>query len=120
MAGESQASDAEQLIISAVLFFFNFRCFFVVVVVGGGGGDTGSSLLCTRLSLVVANGGYSSLQCLGFSMRWLVLLWNTGSRCTSSVVVVHGLRYSSVYGIFTDQALGTPSHFLKGSAESCT
>ena len=118
MAGESQASDAEQLIISAVLFFFNFRCFFVVVVVVVG--DTGSSLLCTRLSLVVANGGYSSLQCLGFSMRWLVLLWNTGSRCTSSVVVVHGLRYSSVYGIFTDQALGTPYHFLKGSAESCT
>ena len=117
MAGESQASDAEQLIISAILFFFNFSFFFVLFCFFG---DTGSSLLCTRLSLIVANGGYSSLQCLGFSMPWLVLLWNTGSRCTSSVVVVHGLRYSSVYGIFTDQALGTPSHFLKGSTESCT
>ena len=113
MAGESQASDTEQLIISAILFFFNFIYLFIYF------GDTGSSLLCTRLSLVVANGGYS-LRCLGFSMQWLVLLWNTGSRCTSSVVVLHGLRSSSGYGIFTDQALGMPSHFLKGSTESCT
>ena len=34
-----------------------------------------------RLSLVVASGGYSSLQCLGFSLRWLLLLWSMGSRC---------------------------------------
>ena len=33
-----------------------------------------------RLSLVVASGGYSSLWCLGFSLRWLLLLWSTGSR----------------------------------------
>ena len=33
------------------------------------------------LSLVVVSGGYSSLQCAGFSLRWLRLLWNTGSRC---------------------------------------
>ena len=33
-----------------------------------------------RLSLVVVNGGYSSLQCVGFSLRWLLLLWSTGSR----------------------------------------
>ena len=32
-----------------------------------------------RLSLVAANGGYSSLQCLGFSLRW-ILLWSMGSR----------------------------------------
>ena len=31
------------------------------------------------LSLVAARGGYSSLQCAGFSLRWL-LLWSTGSR----------------------------------------
>ena len=31
------------------------------------------------LSLVVASGVYSSLQCAGFSLRWL-LLWSTGSR----------------------------------------
>ena len=33
------------------------------------------------LSLVVASGGYSSLQCAGFSLQWLLLLRNTGSRC---------------------------------------
>ena len=32
------------------------------------------------LSLVAASGGYSSLQCVGFSLRWLLLLWSTGSR----------------------------------------
>ena len=35
-----------------------------------------------RLSLVAENGGYSSLQCVGFSLRWLLLLWSMGSRCT--------------------------------------
>ena len=33
------------------------------------------------LSLVVMSGGYSSLQCTGFSLQWLLLLWSTGSRC---------------------------------------
>ena len=32
------------------------------------------------LSLLVANGGYSSLRCTGFSLRWLLLLRSTGSR----------------------------------------
>ena len=31
-------------------------------------------------SLVAASGGYSSLWCTGFSLRWLLLLWSTGSR----------------------------------------
>ena len=33
------------------------------------------------LSLVVASRGYSSLQSTGFSLRWLLLLQSTGSRC---------------------------------------
>ena len=33
-----------------------------------------------RLSLVVASGGYSSLRCEVFSLRWLLLLQVTGSR----------------------------------------
>ena len=33
-----------------------------------------------RLSLVAASWDYSSLQCLGFSWRWLLLLQSTGSR----------------------------------------
>ena len=33
-----------------------------------------------RLSLVAASGGYSSLWCAGFSLRWLLLLRSMGSR----------------------------------------
>ena len=32
------------------------------------------------LSLVAVSGGYSSLWCAGFSLRWLLLLRSTGSR----------------------------------------
>ena len=32
------------------------------------------------LSLVMATGGYSSLQCTDFSLWWLLLLWSTVSR----------------------------------------
>ena len=34
-------------------------------------------------SLVAVTRGYSSLQCVGFSSWWLLLLWSTGSRCAS-------------------------------------
>ena len=34
------------------------------------------------LSLVAASEGYSSLQCAGFSLWWLLLLWSMGSRHT--------------------------------------
>ena len=43
------------------------------------------------LSLVAANGGYSSLQCTGFSLRWLLLLRSMGSRRVGSVIVARGL-----------------------------
>ena len=33
-----------------------------------------------RLSLVAASGGYSSLRCVAFSLRWLLLLQSMGSR----------------------------------------
>ena len=34
------------------------------------------------LSLVALSGDYCSLWCTGFSLRWLLLLWSTGSRHT--------------------------------------
>ena len=34
------------------------------------------------LSLVLVSGGYSSLQCAGFSLQWLLLLRSIGSRST--------------------------------------
>uniref|UniRef100_A0AC11EMR1 Vav guanine nucleotide exchange factor 1 n=1 Tax=Ovis aries TaxID=9940 RepID=A0AC11EMR1_SHEEP len=40
------------------------------------------------LSLAAASRGYSSSWCVGFSLRWLLLLQSTGSRHAGSVVVV--------------------------------
>ena len=51
-------------------FFFNFIYFWLWWVFVAARG----------LSLVAASGGYSSLQCTGFSLRWLLLLRSTGSR----------------------------------------
>ena len=44
------------------------------------------------LSLVAVSGGYSSLQCVGFSLWWLLLLgaWALGT--WASVVVAFGLQ----------------------------
>ena len=57
-------------------FFLYIYLFYLFVF-----GCVGCSLL-HALSLVAASGGYSSLQCVGFSLRWLLLLWSTGSRRT--------------------------------------
>ena len=88
------------------------------------------------LSLVAASGGYSSLRCAVFSLRWLLLLWSTGSRragfsicgtrasvivahglqSAGSVVVAHGLSCSAAYGIFPDQGLNPcPLHWQADS-----
>ena len=62
------------LTITPALFFFNIYLFiyfwlrWVFVAARG-------------LSLAAASGGYSSLRCAGFSLRWLLLLQSTGSRC---------------------------------------
>ena len=49
----------------SLLFFFFFWPRWVFVAAHG-------------LSLVVVSGGYSSLQCAGFSLQWLLLLWSAG------------------------------------------
>ena len=51
-------------------FFFNLFYFWLHWV----------SVAVRGLSLVAASGGYSSLQCVGFSSSWLLLLQSTGSR----------------------------------------
>ena len=51
-------------------FFFKFIYFWLCWV----------SVAARRLSLVEASGVYSSLQCTGFSLRWLLLLQSMGSR----------------------------------------
>ena len=60
------------MMMTAVFLFFVFSHLFIF-------GCVGSSLL-RGLSLVVESGGYSLLRCTGFSLRWLLLLWSTGSR----------------------------------------
>ena len=36
--------------------------------------------VCLRWVFIAASRGYSSLQCAGFSLQWLLLLWSTGPR----------------------------------------
>ena len=105
-----------------ILFLFIFGC------VG--------SLLLRGLSVVAANGGYFSLWCAGFSLRWILLLGSTGSRragfsscglrasvvvacglwSAGSVVVAHGLNCSAARGIFPDQGLNPcPLHWQADS-----
>ena len=60
-----------------ILFIYFWLCWVFVVA--------------NELSLVAANGGYSLLWCMGFSLRWLLLLWSMGFRREASVVVAHEL-----------------------------
>ena len=59
----------EEVIIRKTLFFFLIYFWLCWVFIAACG-----------FSLVAASGGYSSLQCVGFSLQWLLLLWSTGSR----------------------------------------
>ena len=59
----------------------HFILLFIYLFIYFWGGCVWSSLLRSGFSLVAASGGSSLLQCAGFSLRWLLLLWSTGSRC---------------------------------------
>ena len=59
--------------VSLFFFFLNFIYLFIF-------GCVGSSLLREGFSLVAVSGGYSSLHCIGLSLRWLLLLQSTGPR----------------------------------------
>ena len=73
-------------------------------------GSSGSSLLCVGFLQVQRAGATLQLQCMGFSLEWLLLWQSTGSRtCCSmfsswqhvgSVVVAHGLSCPKACGIF--------------------
>ena len=57
-----------------IFYFFKINLFILFIF-----GCVGSLLLC-GLSLVAVSGGYSSLRCADFSLRWLLLLQSMGSR----------------------------------------
>ena len=59
------ANDRAYYFYFLILFFFNFWLCWVFIAAHG-------------LSLVVVSRGYSWLWCLGFSLRWLLLLWCAG------------------------------------------
>ena len=61
--------DSFSLFLKKLINLFIFRLCWVFVAARG-------------LSLVAVSGGYSSLRCTGFSLRWLLSLRSTGSRCT--------------------------------------
>ena len=66
-AGGSACGGRESNLYLFVCLFIYFCLHLVFVAVHG-------------LSLVAASRDYSSLQCTGFSLRWLLLLQSTGSR----------------------------------------
>ena len=52
------------------------------------------------------------LQCTGFSLQWLLLLWSRALGTQASVVVAHGLSCSTACGIFPDQGSNpSPLHW---------
>ena len=77
-----------------LIYLFYFIYFYFIYFIFG---CVGSSLLRTGLSLVAASRGYSSLRCMGFSLRWLLLLWSTGFRhvgfssCGARAPLLHGM-----------------------------
>ena len=71
---------------SVIFFYFYFLLRWVFVAAHG-------------LSLVAASRDYSSLWCVGFSLRWLLLLQSTGSSAWASVVAAHGLSSCSTWAL---------------------
>ena len=72
------------------------------------------------LSPVAASGGHSSLQCVGLSLSWALLLRSTGSRHSGSVIVAHGPSCSAACGIFPDQGSNPcPPHWQADSQPLC-
>ena len=57
--------------ISLCFFKILFICLFLAVL---------GLHRCMGFSLVVASGGYSLVAVCGLLLRWLLLLWSTGSR----------------------------------------
>ena len=72
------ATDESQILVTSdrgahvfLLFFKNKFIYLFLAALG--------FLCCTR---AFSGCGYSLLRCTGFSLRWLLLLWSTGSRLT--------------------------------------
>ena len=71
------------------------------------------------LSLVVANGGHSSLRCAGLSLSRPLLLRSTGSRRAGSVVVAHGAQLLRSMWDLPRPGLEPVSPALAGGFSTC-
>ena len=92
--------------VSFFIYFYLWLCWVFVSVQG--------------LSLVVASGGHSSLQCAGLSLSRSLLLRSTGSRRAGSVIVAHRPSCSAACGIFPDQGSNPcPLHWQADSQPLC-
>ena len=69
-----------------VFFFFLIYLFNLFIFV-----CTGCLLLCAWAFSSCGEGGYSSLQCAGFSLQWLLLLQSMGSRVQAQELWCTGL-----------------------------
>ena len=73
-----------------------------------------------RLSLVVASRDYSSLQCTGFSLQWLLLLWSTGSRHAGVRAVACSLNSRGMRGLeHRLSSCGAWASVLRGMWDLC-
>ena len=85
---DKTSEDHSEWLIPPFFFFLMYLFIYRVVVLG-------ICFFLLRLSLVMVSRGYFLLWCEDFSLRWLLLLWSTGS-----VAVVHRLNCSKACGIF--------------------
>ena len=65
------SQDWDCWVMSILIFVCNFICLLFVSVLG--------LCCCMDFSLVVVSQGFYSLQCAGFPLWWLLLLWSPGS-----------------------------------------
>ena len=54
------------------------------------------------------------MWCVGFSLKWFLLLQSTGSSVWASTIVVHRLSFPAACGIFPDQGLEPVSSAVAG------
>ena len=76
LTGPAESESGQESVCqeSVCFFFFIYLIYLFLAVLG---------LCCCvqAFSSCSESGGYSSLWCAGFSLRWLLLLRSTGSRC---------------------------------------
>ena len=72
-------------------------------------------LCCCALGLSsCSEWGLFYLLCESFPLKWFLLFWSMGSRCSGSVVVARGLSCFTAHGIFPDQGLNLcPLHWQR-------